>query len=113
LEGIVVDPKKIKAIIEWPVPKDVANIQSFMGINKSCENPQRRENTLDQGLIKAAKIPKGGKRPGQKWINCICEEKGRCKVCRERNFQLSCCYEHYRLSVRQEELCGNQIVLLL
>jgi hypothetical protein len=32
LEGIVVDPKKIKAIIEWPVPKDVADIQSFMGI---------------------------------------------------------------------------------
>jgi len=67
----------------------------------------------NQGLRKAAKIPKGGKRPGQKWINCICEEKGRCKVCRERNFQLSCCYEHYRLSVRQEELCGHQIVLLL
>ena len=32
MEGIVVDPKKIKAIIEWPVPKDVADIQSFMGI---------------------------------------------------------------------------------
>ena len=32
MEGIVVDPKKIKSIIEWPVPKDVADIQSFMGI---------------------------------------------------------------------------------
>jgi hypothetical protein len=31
-EGIVVDPEKIKAIMEWPVPKDVADIRSFMGI---------------------------------------------------------------------------------
>jgi hypothetical protein len=31
-EGIVVDSKKTKAIMEWPVPKDVANIRSFMGI---------------------------------------------------------------------------------
>jgi hypothetical protein len=31
-EGIVVDPKKIKSIMEWVVPKDVANIRSFMGI---------------------------------------------------------------------------------
>ena len=33
-EGIVVDPEKIKAIIEWPVPKDVADIWSFMGITR-------------------------------------------------------------------------------
>jgi hypothetical protein len=33
-EGIVVDPKKIKAIMEWPVPKDVADIWSFMGITR-------------------------------------------------------------------------------
>jgi hypothetical protein len=31
-EGIVVDPKKIKAIMEWSVPKDVEDIGSFMGI---------------------------------------------------------------------------------
>ena len=31
-EGILVDPEKIKAIEEWPVPKDVTDIQSFMGI---------------------------------------------------------------------------------
>eukprot|EP00253_Pinus_taeda_P011096 PITA_11096 len=29
---IVVDPEKIKAIMEWPVPKDVADIRSFMGL---------------------------------------------------------------------------------
>ena len=26
------DPKKIKAIEDWPVPKDVIDVQSFMGI---------------------------------------------------------------------------------
>jgi hypothetical protein len=31
-EGIVVDPEKIRAIMEWPIPKDVADIKSFMGI---------------------------------------------------------------------------------
>ena len=31
-EGIVVDPEKIKAFMEWSVPKDVVDIRSFMGI---------------------------------------------------------------------------------
>eukprot|EP00253_Pinus_taeda_P010862 PITA_10862 len=31
-EGIVVDPQKIKTIMEWPIPKDVADIRSFMGL---------------------------------------------------------------------------------
>ena len=31
-EGILVDPKKIKAIEYWLVPKDVTNVRSFMGI---------------------------------------------------------------------------------
>ena len=31
-EGISVDPEKIKAIEDWPVPKDVTNFRSFMGI---------------------------------------------------------------------------------
>jgi len=31
-DGISVDPKKIKAIIDWPVPKDVTDVRSFMGI---------------------------------------------------------------------------------
>eukprot|EP00253_Pinus_taeda_P012641 PITA_12641 len=31
-EGIAVDPEKIKAIMDWPVPKDVADIRSFMGL---------------------------------------------------------------------------------
>jgi len=32
-EGIAVDPQKIKTILEWPVPKDVADIRSFMGLS--------------------------------------------------------------------------------
>ena len=31
-EGIFVDPKKIKEIEDWPVPKDVADVRSFKGI---------------------------------------------------------------------------------
>ena len=31
-EGIAVDPEKIKTIMEWPIPKDVADIRSFMGL---------------------------------------------------------------------------------
>ena len=31
-EGISIDPKKIKAIEYWPVPKDVTDVRSFMGI---------------------------------------------------------------------------------
>eukprot|EP00253_Pinus_taeda_P013560 PITA_13560 len=31
-DGIAVDPEKIKAIMEWPVPKDVADVRFFMGL---------------------------------------------------------------------------------
>ena len=31
-EAILVDLDKIKAIIDWPVPKDVTDLRSFMGI---------------------------------------------------------------------------------
>ena len=30
--GILMDPEKIKAIEDWPVPKDVTDVRSFMGI---------------------------------------------------------------------------------
>ena len=31
-EGIAVDLEKIKTIMEWPIPKDVADIRSFIGL---------------------------------------------------------------------------------
>eukprot|EP00253_Pinus_taeda_P015625 PITA_15625 len=31
-EGIAVDPEKIKDIMDWPVPKDVTDVRSFMGL---------------------------------------------------------------------------------
>jgi hypothetical protein len=31
-EGVVVDPDKIRYIMEWPTPKDVSDIRSFMGL---------------------------------------------------------------------------------
>jgi len=35
-EGIAVDPEKIKTIMKWPIPKDVADIRSFMGNTGYC-----------------------------------------------------------------------------
>ena len=31
-QGVIVDPKKIKAIIEWRRPTNVFEIQSFLGL---------------------------------------------------------------------------------
>ena len=31
-DGISIDPNKIKSITEWPIPNNVTNIRSFMGI---------------------------------------------------------------------------------
>lgn len=31
-EVITVDPERIKTIMEWPIPRDVADIRSFMGL---------------------------------------------------------------------------------
>lgn len=31
-EGIAVDAKNIRTIMEWPVPKDLVDIRSFMGL---------------------------------------------------------------------------------
>ena len=31
-EGIAVDPTKIEAIIEWPIPTNVHEVRSFMGM---------------------------------------------------------------------------------
>lgn len=32
IEGISVDPKKVKAIMSWPTPKNVIEVKSFMGL---------------------------------------------------------------------------------
>jgi hypothetical protein len=31
-EGVAVDPSNIKSIMDWPTPKDVSDIRSFMGL---------------------------------------------------------------------------------
>ena len=31
-DGIAVDPEKIKAVVEWPTPKSVTEIRSFLGL---------------------------------------------------------------------------------
>ena len=37
-EGVEVDPNKIKAIMDWPTPKDVLDIRSFMGLSGYCRS---------------------------------------------------------------------------
>lgn len=32
VEGICIDPKKIKAILDWKQPKNVSKIRSFLGL---------------------------------------------------------------------------------
>jgi hypothetical protein len=32
LKGVVVDLDKIRSIMEWPIPKDVSDIISYMGL---------------------------------------------------------------------------------
>ena len=32
-EGISVDPEKIEAIMNWPTPRNVTNVRSFMGLD--------------------------------------------------------------------------------
>ena len=31
-EGISMDPKKIEAIVNWPTPRNVTDVRSFMGL---------------------------------------------------------------------------------
>jgi hypothetical protein len=31
-DGVAVDPNKIRSIMEWPTPKDVSDVKSFMGL---------------------------------------------------------------------------------
>ena len=31
-QGILVDPKKVKAVLDWPQPKNVIEIRSFLGL---------------------------------------------------------------------------------
>jgi hypothetical protein len=31
-EGVKVDPNKIKAMMEWPIPKTLKNLRGFMGL---------------------------------------------------------------------------------
>jgi hypothetical protein len=35
-EGVKVDPNKIKAMMEWPIPKTLKNLRGFLGLEGYC-----------------------------------------------------------------------------
>ena len=52
---IAVDPAKIKDIIEWPVPKDVHDIRSFMGIMRYYRIFIEKKSRIDNPIITSQK----------------------------------------------------------
>lgn len=36
MDGITMDPEKIKSITEWPTPTNVTEVRSFMGVVGYC-----------------------------------------------------------------------------
>jgi hypothetical protein len=50
VEGIVVDPMKVEAIMEWPTPKNVQEVCNFMGLagyyQRFVEGFSRIENLI-------------------------------------------------------------------
>eukprot|EP00253_Pinus_taeda_P019694 PITA_19694 len=45
-DGINVDPEKIRTIMEWPVPKDMADIRSFMGLTECQKSFEQLKHLL-------------------------------------------------------------------
>jgi hypothetical protein len=33
IEGVTIDPMKIKAIMDWPYPRNMTEVRSFMGLD--------------------------------------------------------------------------------
>jgi hypothetical protein len=58
----------------------------------------------NQGFRKLRKSPpREGKRPGKNGYIAYARRQDTAKYAGENIFEFSCCYEHYGLSVRQEE----------
>ena len=60
-EGILVDPEKIREIKDWPVPKDVMDVRSFMGIT----GYYRR---FIEGFLRIANLLNSLQKKGKKFV---------------------------------------------
>jgi len=60
LEGIKMEKAKVKAVLDWPVPKSVKNIQKFLGL----ANYYRR---FIEGFVKIVRLLHELTRKEQKW----------------------------------------------
>ena len=68
LEGIKIEDEKVKAVLDWPVPKLVEDIQKFLGL----ANYYRR---FLEGFAKIARLLHKLTRKEQKWKWGIRQEK--------------------------------------
>ena len=59
----------------------------------------------NQGFRKLRKSPKGREKTRAKLINNICEEAGCCQECWEKDFEFSCCYEHWDFECEAKGVC--------
>ena len=51
-QGVAFDPSKIKAILEWPVPKDVHDTRSFMGLTGYYHKFIDKFSRIDHAITK-------------------------------------------------------------
>ena len=54
-DGIKVDPAKIKAIVEWPDPKDASQLRSFLGLGNNFKRFVQGYSKLTAPLVELTK----------------------------------------------------------